>query len=129
MAEKLSQIILELSDQFHDRVQWRRNLDNRIKVLLADRSRQISAEYIESMALRTRPIIHSRFLPLLQDFLILKLRWGTRVEKALYDGMTVDSFIERLLVRRPVVFIGVSDEYLLRDCRSGAGLLDKDNFY
>ncbi|HEY6438003.1 MAG TPA: DUF4804 domain-containing protein, partial [Ignavibacteriaceae bacterium] len=69
---------------------------------------------------RTRIIIHHRILSLIEDFLKVKQLYGSTIEKKLYKSMTRNEFIQRLLIKRPLVFVGAScvikrDRGLLRD--------------
>jgi hypothetical protein len=66
-------------------------------------------------AINTRIIVHYRVLPLIDDFLQIKARSGSAVEKSLYQGMTQEGFIQRLFLKRPLSFIGASDETLGKD--------------
>ncbi|KAI8918007.1 hypothetical protein BC831DRAFT_133117 [Entophlyctis helioformis] len=70
---------------------------------------------IESHALGTRIIVHSRVWTLATEFLAHKLKHGTPAEQQLYDGMSTPAFVRRLITQRPLVFMGPSDRTLLRD--------------
>ncbi|XP_049881278.1 uncharacterized protein LOC126377533 isoform X2 [Pectinophora gossypiella] len=61
----------------------------------------------------TYPLIHERVLLLITHFLTYKREFGTSIEKALYKEMTVPEFIDRLLKKRAVVFMGPRDKYKL----------------
>jgi Domain of unknown function (DUF4804) len=76
---------------------------------------------IEKQANATRPIIHAQVLSLIEDFLLYKKNYGTDIEKQLYVDMTMLSFIDRLLVNRPLMFMTESDQYLLRNHETGYG--------
>ena len=65
------------------------------------------------------PIIHHRVYNLILSFLDLKKRVGTQVEKDTYKEITVEGFVDRLLAKRPLVFCGPLDTYVLRDKGSG----------
>ncbi|MGD9592448.1 MAG: DUF4804 domain-containing protein [Candidatus Berkiella sp.] len=69
----------------------------------------------------TRPIIHPPLLKLMHDFLAYKKQHGSVIEKKLYQDMTLDQFISRLLTKRPMVFMGPNDTYLLRNRARNAG--------
>lgn len=51
---------------------------------------------------------------LASDFLKLKQTEGTAAEKTVYRNMTVDAFLNRLMTKRPLAFMGASDTYLLQ---------------
>ncbi|XP_040573104.1 uncharacterized protein [Lepeophtheirus salmonis] len=75
-------------------------------------------EKIESMkdfALGARPLIHEDVLLLINDFLTLKMKSGSSIEKRIYNDMSLPNFVNRLLTKRPLVFMGRRDSYLLRD--------------
>ncbi|KAG0730422.1 hypothetical protein GWK47_028285 [Chionoecetes opilio] len=67
------------------------------------------------------PLLHHRCLPLLAAFLSFKSKHGTRVERAVYEGMSLLGLVDRLLLNRPVTFLGRNDQYLLRDRTRGKG--------
>lgn len=79
---------------------------------------------ISEFANRAKPIIDIRFIKLAQDFLAYKSRYGSSIEKNLYEDMTLDTFISRLLLQRPFVFMGDEDFYLLQDGQNGKGHFD-----
>lgn len=97
---------------------------NRISVIAAnDINKQ--AEIVEQ-ARSTYPLLHQRTLLLIDDFLDFKNQYGTAKEKALYATMDHISFIQRLLTKRPLMFMTASDSYLLRDgYTQGAGGFEK----
>ncbi|XP_026753890.2 uncharacterized protein LOC113514098 [Galleria mellonella] len=61
----------------------------------------------------TYPVIHERVLLLITHFLIYKREFGTSIEKAFYKDVTVPMFIDRILKKRAVVFMGEDDHYKL----------------
>eukprot|EP01127_Copromyxa_protea_P012375 TRINITY_DN321_c0_g1_i2.p1 TRINITY_DN321_c0_g1~~TRINITY_DN321_c0_g1_i2.p1 ORF type:complete len:1568 (-),score=371.64 TRINITY_DN321_c0_g1_i2:268-4602(-) len=63
----------------------------------------------------TRTIVHRKVLPLIREYLALKKEQGTKAEKEVYRGMTVESFTTRLFLKRPLTFYQGSDDTLLRD--------------
>lgn len=71
---------------------------------------------ITQQAKTTHPIMHSKVSKLISDFLAYKKQNGTQQEKNVYksipDSMT---FISRLLQKRPLMFMGTNDQYLLRN--------------
>jgi len=76
---------------------------------------------IVAHARETYPLAHAKTDTLITDFLSYKKRYGTTTEKALYATMTKVSFIDRLLTKRPLVFMMAKDFYILRDGKSGTG--------
>ena len=78
-------------------------------------------------AKNTRPIVHECVVPLLKDFLDAKRRYGSRVEKRLYEKMNVSEFVTRLIRCRPLMFMNKIDLYILRDGKTdGVGREDFD---
>jgi len=53
----------------------------------------------------------------MDEFLRIKLARGSGVEKQLYRGMTVAQLVGRLIAKRPLMFMGASDVFLLKDGR------------
>ena len=68
-----------------------------------------------------RVIFHSKVAVLMDDFLRLKRTTGSQVEQKMYAHMDRDGLINRLITRRPVVFMTSSDGYSLRDTGTGNG--------
>jgi len=68
-----------------------------------------------------RVLFHSSVAVLLDDFLELKRTIGSEVEKKLYAGMDRNGLINRLITRRPVVFMTSSDGYTLRNGDTSRG--------
>ena len=100
--------------------------DNRIKKILTRAQDRNSVEgRIFNDAIDTRIIVHRDVLCLIDDFLQVKLRYGSSIEKALYDGMTHRQFIQRLIVKRPLSFMNASDNTLGRDNRFVSGAATK----
>ena len=65
--------------------------------------------------IEARVLFHDNVAVLLDDFLELKRSTGSEVEKELYAGMDRAGLIDRLIRRRPVVFMTSSDGYTLRN--------------
>ncbi len=55
------------------------------------------------------------------EFLQYKKNYGSSIEKNLYHAMSRRDFINRLLVKRPLMFMTEADQYLLRDGKRGSG--------
>lgn len=92
---------------------------NRIAVLAA--GDVFKKAIIEKQAHDARPIMHEHVLSLVNDFLAYKKEQGSDVEKALYSTMTESAFIDRLLTKRPLMFMTAADCCLLRDGQQGQG--------
>ncbi|XP_045506819.1 uncharacterized protein LOC123702995 isoform X1 [Colias croceus] len=76
-------------------------------------------ERLKRNIISTYPIIHERVLLLMTHFLIYKREFGSSIEKALYNNMTVPEFIDRLLKKRAVAFLSKKDTYKLLSGESG----------
>lgn len=76
---------------------------------------------VVDMALGIRPLIHADLIPLINEFLAYKSSWGSSIEKKLYASMTLEGFIDRLLQKRPLMFMTEQDSYLLRNGLRGYG--------
>ncbi|XP_075155315.1 ADP-ribosylarginine hydrolase CG2909-like [Haematobia irritans] len=77
--------------------------------------KQISSAY---------PVIHERVLQLYLDFLEHKCQYGYSLEQELYGGMTLTNFVQRLLDKRCVLFVGGNDSYILLNGQKGIGYED-----
>ncbi len=94
-------------------------ISNKISVLAyGDNLKQDS---IVQQANSVRPIIHKNVMSLIKDFLEYKRQYGTSIEKKLYKDMTEQIFIDRLLTKRPLMFMTKADTYLLRNGIKGQG--------
>ncbi|XP_050347313.1 uncharacterized protein LOC126771460 [Nymphalis io] len=69
----------------------------------------------------TYPLIHERVLILLAKFLNYKREFGSDIEKALYNDMTVPELIDRILKKRALCFVGPHDKYRLLNGEKGTG--------
>jgi len=79
---------------------------------------------IAQQAQDTRPIIDQSVIRLINDFLAYKKQHGSAIEKSLYASLNEHSFVDRLLVKRPLMFMTESDSYYLRNGRVGDGGFD-----
>ena len=80
---------------------------------------------IKDQARHVRPLMHKKVKQLLLDFLAHKKQYGTPIEKALYKNMPLAQFFGRLLIKRPLMFMTGSDQYLLRrNGQQGSGGFD-----
>lgn len=66
------------------------------------------------------PFIHENVLGLYVKFLIFKRTSGSSIEKLFYKSMTLNDFVDRLLKKRAVMFMGKNDKYILLDGTRGA---------
>ena len=82
---------------------------------------QSKSSVIEEHANKVHPIIHKNVPTLIEDFLHYKQEHGTEVERKLYATMTFEAFIDRLLIKRPLMFMDSFDSYKLRDGSRGYG--------
>ena len=61
------------------------------------------------------PLVHEDVLRLSCAFLAMKRAYGTAVEKDIYNRSNILDFFNRLLSKRPLVFLNSSDSYRLKD--------------
>ncbi len=87
--------------------------NNRISAVGGDN--EIIQQEIARKAHAAYPIMHEKTKKLFEGFLKHKKRYGNAVEKAVYADLSIESFIDRLLAKRPLMFMTAQDEYLLRD--------------
>ncbi|KAL2917840.1 hypothetical protein HK105_202713 [Polyrhizophydium stewartii] len=91
---------------------------NRISRLVARApgpEREAVRAQIEADARGTRVLVHERVWALAGAFLAHKLAHGTAAERHVYAGMTPAAWLQRLIRKRPLVFMGKADSTLLRD--------------
>lgn len=86
--------------------------NNRISVIAGDD--QIKQNTIAQQAMGTHPIVHSKVLELIKNFIAHKKQFGSAIEQKFYKNMNEYSLIDRLLINRPLQFMTSSDAYLLR---------------
>jgi len=72
-------------------------------------------------ARNTRVVLHAHVVPLMRDFLEIKRALGSSVEQALYRDLDVAGLVDRLVLKRPLMFMNGSDNFLLPTGESGAG--------
>ncbi|KAJ4350330.1 uncharacterized protein N0V89_008951 [Didymosphaeria variabile] len=79
--------------------------------------KNFSSETIRSDAEGTHIVVHPRFPELAERFLTHKRQYGSTYEKTLYNSkdFTWQSLVARLIVKRPLVFMGANDHTILRD--------------
>jgi len=76
---------------------------------------------IELFANKAYPIVHEKVVLLINDFLTFKKAKGSHVEKELYSSMSLTEFVDRLICRRPLIFMDPVDSWLAKDGSYGAG--------
>jgi hypothetical protein len=70
---------------------------------------------------QTYPVTTNRIIQLIHDFIAYKKKFGSRVEQKLYQNITHDQFIYRLITKRPYAFFTSNDRFMLRNGRVGCG--------
>lgn len=95
---------------------------NRCEMLIKEQMK--SPDSIVQFAQDTKPIVHWKTLKLIMDFLDHKRENGSPIEKDLYDKISLDQMIDRLLLKRPFTFMGEADLYLLRNRQTSYGGFD-----
>lgn len=65
--------------------------------------------------------VHHKALELFCKFILFKRKYGSPVEKRMYENMSLKQFIERLLMKRAVCFFGANDKYMLINGITGSG--------
>ncbi len=61
---------------------------------------------------------------LIEKFIALKKSQGTETERRVFAHLTKESFVDRLVRKRPLVFMGSDDSHLLRDGTEDCGGFD-----
>ena len=114
--------LVQKSQQFHAPLLFPL-LDNRISRIAGnDITKQKEIVY---QAKEVHPIVHESVMLLIRNFLRHKKQHGSTIEKALYASMGDREFIDRLLVKRPLMFMTEYDTYRLRNGRKGNGGFEK----
>ncbi|KRT83858.1 hypothetical protein AMK59_4055, partial [Oryctes borbonicus] len=67
------------------------------------------------------PVIHEHVLPLFADFILHKRKFGSNIEREFYKDMNFLQFVDRLLKKRAVMFMGTEDDYVLLNGVAGIG--------
>src|SRR5438552_13359702 len=90
--------------------------ENLISTIIArsSDSAEAGAQILDD-ALKTRIIIHQRVFQLIENFLRVKIEFGSVIERDLYSNMTTKEFVQRLVLKRPLSFMGPNDETIARD--------------
>jgi len=112
------QQLIKNSDEFDQHSPFQTQ-DNRIGVLT--KGSPVKQQEVLEHAKNTRPIIHEKTMQLISDFLDLKKQHGSDIEKRLYEGINEKTFIDRLLTKRPLMFMTEKDSFLLPNRKAGSG--------
>ncbi|KAK9762071.1 hypothetical protein K7432_012531 [Basidiobolus ranarum] len=96
-------------------VKWP-TLDNRLEFFANSGAGELS---IVDSAKSARILVHPKVRTLATNFLECKRKHGSKKEKQLYCEMSTDTFLRRLIVQRPLVFMTEDDITLLRDGTPG----------
>jgi hypothetical protein len=116
--------LVHRSELFYEAVGFPcKKLQNRIKTVARSAEKK---QKVSEFALLTRPFAHVSVLTsLVESFLLHKCLFGTAFERSFYRDMSALDLCQRLLVKRPVVFMTASDRYLLSNGRDGSGGFDR----
>ena len=74
-----------------------------------------------SHAAGVRPMLHAKTCDFIEEFMALKRLSGSAAERAMYDKLTVEGFVDRLCSCRPLMFMMGSDSYIRKDQKRGNG--------
>lgn len=118
-GEEAFDSLVQKSKKFEKNISRFPTTDNRIEKIAENDIWK--KEDIARHAQGTYPIMHSKLITLMKDFLEYKKKCGSTIEKSLYQSMNLDEFIDRLLTKRPLMFMGSGDQYLLRNGKKGSG--------
>lgn len=110
--------LVQKSQQFHAPLSFPL-LENRIS-RMAGKDINKQKEVVDQ-AKDARPIVHESVMHLIRDFLAHKKQYGSIIEKELYATMGDSAFVDRLLVKRPLMFMTEYDTYRLRNGKKGNG--------
>jgi hypothetical protein len=110
--------LVHTSNLFHTKTPFP-TVHNRIAMIACNDKEK--KHTITQQANDAHPLIHANVMDLIRDFLSYKKRYGTTAEKKLYKNMDEYAFIDRLLIKRPLMFMTNSDLYMLRDGTKGQG--------
>ena len=129
--------IISRSKLFHELVKFPTHLklDNRIEkyINLSDPIIKID-KLLDDFAAETKPFTHIKVKDLINNFLNLKQTYGNLFEQSFYNQYSYLTYSQRLLTKRPVVFMAQNDIHLLLDGTMSSKSFDnlsesKDNVY
>lgn len=109
--------LLENSEAFAARIEFPTSDNLAVNFALTE---QLQNEVVEH-ANSAQPLLPQRVWSFIPKFLAFKRQYGTEKEKALYQKMTPVEFVDRLITKRPLMFMTDFDSYVLRDGESGSG--------
>eukprot|EP00164_Ancoracysta_twista_P003438 GFYU01004584.1.p1 GENE.GFYU01004584.1~~GFYU01004584.1.p1 ORF type:complete len:518 (-),score=118.07 GFYU01004584.1:387-1940(-) len=112
-SEVTYDILVSNSEKFNNDVWEFPTHGNRIKSIVS--RGEATKEEIERHARSVRILVPTDVMALIQEFLALKLKHGTRIEKEVYTDMSEKAFVERLICKRPFYFFNRSDQCCLRN--------------
>lgn len=115
-ANKEFEKLVTRSDQFVTNFPTQ---NNRIKIL-AENNKEIQTKIVRQ-AKNSYPIIHQDVLNFIPIFLNYKRTYGSNIERTFYESINPQTFIDRLLTNRPLMFMTQNDHYLLQDNKEGYG--------
>ncbi|CAG9771749.1 unnamed protein product [Ceutorhynchus assimilis] len=90
----------------------------RLEVL--QNKKNITKENLTKYINSVYPFLHESILDLYIKFIEFKQKHGSDIEKAFYKKMNLKDFVDRLLKRRAVMFMGKDDKYLLLNGEKGS---------
>lgn len=76
---------------------------------------------IEAFAAGVRPIVHEEVVAVAREFLELRRNSPHAPERRLYADMSLPDFFDKLIRKRPLMFMLPQDKYILRDQTEGFG--------
>ncbi len=90
--------------------------DNLMKNFAVDET--LKMEVVEH-AKATAPLLPSKIWNLIPKFIAFKQKYGSSIEKKIYEKMSPSQFVDRLIKKRPLSFFTHVDQYLLRNKEEG----------
>lgn len=113
--------LLENSKKFSEKVKFPTS-DNLIENFATTEELQ---KEVVAHANASHPFLPKRVWNFIPKFLDFKREHGTDTEKALYRNITPEQFVDRLIKKRPLMFMSQFDKYLLANGESGMGGFDQ----
>ena len=114
-------ILSNKAKQFNNRIPFPTQA-NRIDRIAGDNKKK--QRKIVNQANNVRPIIYAPVMNMIRKFIALKKEYGTSIEQKFYASMSESEFINRLLAKRPLMFMTKADTYVLRNGQKGYGGFD-----
>lgn len=109
--------LLENSEAFASRIDFPTSDNLAVNFAVTEELQNEVVEHANS----SQPLLPQRVWSFIPKFLAFKQQYGTEKEKALYQEMTPVEFVDRLITKRPLMFMTSGDSYFLRDGESGNG--------